>query len=435
MATVEPTPGKANNNRGITEAIVKATYEAAGSAETLSDQILGRLSPSTKADLVALADVNEIYLNILRMANSDAEHHLSYADFAVLIGLTAQRDQAVKAFGAGIRSLVKETYDERALSRLQEFINKNGTVAAAETTSNSRAPGDAINGNPDNVGGGGGGGGPTAAAAGDEAAADEEVAGHDVDVGAVAGGEGRGGGDYDKLVERLRSKDEENASLSEQLQNALQKNEQLEQKNKQLEQKNNLLQVDNNQLREGNASLKTALGAVETTINCFGNLENRVAKMEDKQDELGDQFEEFGEDVDNLRTDVDYVTASHEELDGKVDAEIERREEKEYEMDDNMWKLSKEVEENHDYVGETADNLRREWEEENETLNAARNDAALDHFNEAFAAEMDDQNVNVHKVQNDLLNQQEQLDVVVAFMEETKQAEHRRQAERRRRSF
>jgi chromosome segregation ATPase len=224
----------------------------------------------------------------------------------------------------------------------------------------------------------------------------------------------RGGG----VVELLRNKDEENASLNEQLQNALQKNEQLEQQNKQLEQQNNLLQVDNNQLREGNASLKTALSAVQTTINCFGNLDNRVAKMEDKQDELGDQFEEFGEGFDNLKTDVDYVTASHEELGGKVDAEIERREEKEYEYDDNMWKLSTNVEDVRIHVDDTADVLRQERQEELDEAEENIKKGTLALIHEEFAAEMDDQNVNIHKVQNDLLNQQDQMDQMKGNMDE-----------------
>ncbi len=183
-----------------------------------------------------------------------------------------------------------------------------------------------------------------------------------------------------------------------------------------------------------NASSLTA--SFEFTATLAGEVKNLKEAQESTADDLEavkEVAEELQDDVDDLRNEHDSLAIDHDVLAGDVTYDRERRESKENEFDDKMYQFSKEVEEVRDHVDGTADDLRREWEEQNEEQNEATNEAALDYVNEEFAAEMDDQNVNIHKVQNDLANQQDQLDEVnekmaqaLAFQNEwnMREAEH-----------
>jgi hypothetical protein len=90
------------------------------------------------------------------------------------------------------------------------------------------------------------------------------------EVGGVGGGGGGGHlklvlerlrdkQNYAELLERLRVKDEENASLREERDNALQKADELEQENSQLVRENTGLQVDNNHLKHTIRVIKAPL--------------------------------------------------------------------------------------------------------------------------------------------------------------------------------
>lgn len=68
MVTAESTPDKAHNGRGKQQAIVKATYDAAGDVETLNEKVV---SPSTKANFLALSR-DQIYLELLGYADTQA---------------------------------------------------------------------------------------------------------------------------------------------------------------------------------------------------------------------------------------------------------------------------------------------------------------------------------------------------------------------------
>ena len=125
-----PTPGKANNGRGKTEALVGSVYAATGNVNSLNDEVV---PPSTKTELLALTR-NERYFALLGYADTKNGSN-AHALFASLTPeLTELRNKwQSRAFSNTLRPLVNET-EEKALARLQAYINTSSNVAATEAT-------------------------------------------------------------------------------------------------------------------------------------------------------------------------------------------------------------------------------------------------------------------------------------------------------------
>ena len=236
-----------------------------------------------------------------------------------------------------------------------------------------------------------------------------------------------GGGGSESLLEELQKARQEAQELQQEKIQWEQEKIQWEQEKKSLKKEKReyqirhmLLETENDLKEQKVAILEESLSTVKallvdtTTVNRellleVKDLKGAQEETEGRLDAVEASADENREDVGNLKNDVEGLATEHQELAGNVAAENQRRELKEYDLDDNMWKLSKEVGDVRTHVDDTADALRQERKEELDEAEENIQKESLAFVNEEFAPEIDDHKENIQRLENDLSNLKDEL--------------------------
>jgi hypothetical protein len=370
-----------------------------------------------------------------------------------------------------------------SLARLTAITNANPSAFGFAAPTNAVA---AAAGGGGGDGGGGGGSvainndlnedeAPTAVAAGEEVAGDDAAAGddrnEDNEVGeeraniqvVVEGGGGGGGGGADRLksvrdeLQKARQEAEESRQEAEE---ASRENYRLKQENKRLHdelqesrqeaeesrQEAQEASRENYRLKQENEILKECVSTVkashEHTTAVRSELLLEINNMKGNQEATTDRLEvveysveENREDIGTVKNQVEDLDTEHQELAGDFAAEKERRELKEYEVDEEIHRVKKDIEDNTERMDELEEKIVDEdtMDDKIETAKQQATNNAIDHVYADLAEKQGDIEAHNHTLEGDVSNVQDQLEGVreqLAIVQATVQATVTANAER-----
>ena len=228
----------------------------------------------------------------------------------------------------------------------------------------------------------------------------------------------------------MQQSHEQAEETRDELQEASRKNKQLEQDKKSLKKEKReyqirhmLLETENDLKEQKVAILEESLSTVKailvdtTTVN--RELLGEVKKLKGAQEETDDRLDaveasadENREDFGNLKNDVEGLATEQQQLAGDVAAENQRRELKEYELDNNMHRLEQGVADNKEKTEELEDKIVDE-DMIDDKIDTARKNAtndAIDFMHGDLAEKQGDIEAHNHRLENDVSTVKDEME-------------------------